>query len=124
MFNLITASAYLLLIHFGVSGTRLRDALVARLGEGKFFGEMALMTGEPRAADVVATRDSELLVLGHAAFHATLAKNPDLALVVSRAIAERQAKLEEHAQSKEAEAAIEERTSQLVGKIKQFFSLR
>ncbi len=98
---------------------------VARLGEGKFFGEMALMTGEPRTADVVATRDSELLVLGHGAFHVTLAKNPELALVVSRSIAERQAKLEEHAQSKgQADAAIEERTSQLLGKIKQFFSLR
>jgi hypothetical protein len=38
MFNLITASAYLLLIHFGVSGTRLRDALVARLDEGPYRG--------------------------------------------------------------------------------------
>jgi len=30
MLNLIAASAYFLVIHFGVSGTRLRDALVAR----------------------------------------------------------------------------------------------
>jgi CRP-like cAMP-binding protein len=98
---------------------------VARLGEGKFFGEMALMTGEPRMADVVATCDSELLVLGHGAFHATLAANPDLALVISRAIVERQAKLEAHAQSRQdVRVPIEERTSQLLGKIKQFFSLR
>jgi uncharacterized membrane protein len=32
--NLLLACAFFLLIHFGVSGTRLRDALVARLGEG------------------------------------------------------------------------------------------
>ena len=38
MLNLIAASAYFLLIHFGVSGTRLRDALVARLGEGAYRG--------------------------------------------------------------------------------------
>ena len=38
MFNLIAASAYFLLIHFGVSGTRLRDALVARLGERAYRG--------------------------------------------------------------------------------------
>jgi uncharacterized membrane protein len=38
MFNLIAASAYFLLIHFGVSGTRLRDGLVARLGEGAYRG--------------------------------------------------------------------------------------
>ena len=38
MFNLVAASAYFLLIHFAVSGTRLRDALVARLGEGPYRG--------------------------------------------------------------------------------------
>ena len=42
MFNLIAASAYFLLIHFGVSGTRLRDALVARLGPGRYRGAFAL----------------------------------------------------------------------------------
>jgi len=38
MFNLIAASSYFLLIHFAVSGTRLRDTLVARLGEGPYRG--------------------------------------------------------------------------------------
>jgi uncharacterized membrane protein len=42
MRNLIAASAYFLLIHFGVSGTRLRDALVARLGPGPYRGAFAL----------------------------------------------------------------------------------
>jgi uncharacterized membrane protein len=40
--NLIAASACFLLIHFGVSGTRLRDALVARLGPGPYRGAFAL----------------------------------------------------------------------------------
>jgi uncharacterized membrane protein len=40
--NLIAASAYFLLIHFGVSGTKLRDTLVARLGEGPYRGAFAL----------------------------------------------------------------------------------
>lgn len=40
--NLIAASAYFLLIHFGVSGTKLRDALVARLGPGPYRGAFAL----------------------------------------------------------------------------------
>ena len=38
MQNLVAASVYFLLIHFGVSGTRLRDALVARIGEGPYRG--------------------------------------------------------------------------------------
>lgn len=42
MLNLIVASAYFLLIHFGVSGTRLRDGLVARLGAGPYRGAFAL----------------------------------------------------------------------------------
>jgi small-conductance mechanosensitive channel/CRP-like cAMP-binding protein len=98
---------------------------VARLGAGKFFGEMALMTGEPRAADVVATADSELLVLGHGPFQATLAKHPELARTMSRVIAERLAKLEEHAQTtaEKEEERIEEKTSQLLGKIRGFFAL-
>jgi uncharacterized membrane protein len=40
--NLIVASVFFLLIHFGVSGTRLRDALSARLGEGPYRGLFAL----------------------------------------------------------------------------------
>jgi uncharacterized membrane protein len=42
MLNLTAASVYFLLIHFGVSGTRLRDALVARLGPGSYRGAFAL----------------------------------------------------------------------------------
>ena len=42
MLNLCAASLYFLLIHFGVSGTRLRQALVARLGEGLYRGAFSL----------------------------------------------------------------------------------
>jgi uncharacterized membrane protein len=42
MLNLIAASVYFLLIHFGVSGTRVRDRLVARLGAGPYRGAFAL----------------------------------------------------------------------------------
>ncbi len=42
MLNLIAASAYFLLIHFGVSGTRLRDALLARIGAKPYRGVFVL----------------------------------------------------------------------------------
>jgi uncharacterized membrane protein len=42
MYSLIAASAFFLLIHFGVSGTRLRDVLVARIGAGSYRGAFAL----------------------------------------------------------------------------------
>lgn len=38
MLDLIAASAFFVLIHFGVSGTRLRDALTARFGESPYRG--------------------------------------------------------------------------------------
>ena len=42
MADLIAACAWFLLIHFGVSGTRLRDALTGRLGEGPYRGLFSL----------------------------------------------------------------------------------
>jgi uncharacterized membrane protein len=40
--DLIAACAYFLLIHFGVSGTRLRDTLTEKLGEGPYRGLFSL----------------------------------------------------------------------------------
>ena len=42
MISLIAASVYFLLIHFGVSGTRLRDALIVRLGAAPYRGAFAV----------------------------------------------------------------------------------
>ena len=42
MLNLLAASVYFLLIHFVVSGTRLRDVLIARLGAGRYRGAFVL----------------------------------------------------------------------------------
>ena len=42
MISLIAASVFFLLIHFGVSGTRLREALIVRLGAGAYRGAFAL----------------------------------------------------------------------------------
>jgi uncharacterized membrane protein len=40
--SLVAACAFFLLIHFGVSGTRLRDRLVTRFGEGTYRGAFSL----------------------------------------------------------------------------------
>ncbi len=42
MSDLIAACAYFLLIHFAVSGTRLRDVLTGKLGEGPYRGLFSL----------------------------------------------------------------------------------
>ena len=45
---------------------------VARLGPGEFFGELALMSGAPRNASVVAALPLEAYVLGEDQFHAAI----------------------------------------------------
>ena len=48
------------------------------LGTGDVFGEMALITGEPRQADVRSQTYSRLLVLRRADFQNLMRANPDL----------------------------------------------
>ena len=52
------------------------------LRAGKFFGEMALLSGWPRSAGAVALRPTTLLMLDAMDFHALTAHHPELAKAV------------------------------------------
>jgi small-conductance mechanosensitive channel/CRP-like cAMP-binding protein len=52
---------------------------VTRLSRGEFFGEMALLTGEPRSASVTAADDLTVLVVYKEALQSMLARRPPLA---------------------------------------------
>jgi CPA1 family monovalent cation:H+ antiporter len=54
-----------------------------RLGSGDFFGEMALLTGRRRQADVVALTYCRLLVLRRGDFERFVAANPEAARVIN-----------------------------------------
>src|SRR5256714_4103324 len=94
---------------------------VAMLGEGAFFGEMALFTGEPRAANVVALEETEVLEIGHAAMKHLFDTNPDLAESISWTIAERRAGLE--ATSQQSVRATKDESAGGLNAIKRFFGL-
>lgn len=97
---------------------------IARLGSGKFFGEMGLMTGEQRKATVRAAVECELLVVSHEAFHNTLASNTDVIERISDLLLTRQAELEAVASSRETMIEpIEDRSKRLISQIKNFFKL-
>ncbi len=52
------------------------------LGPGTFFGELALLTGEPRNATIVATQPCTLLSLDIVDFRQLLGRQPDLARII------------------------------------------
>jgi CRP/FNR family transcriptional regulator/CRP/FNR family cyclic AMP-dependent transcriptional regulator len=52
---------------------------IAKLTEGGFFGEMALLDGEPRSASVRVTEDSRLLAIHRRDFSHLLDRIPEIA---------------------------------------------
>ena len=65
---------------------------VADLGEDQFFGEMALMSNDPRNATIVAEEVTELFVLQRYDFEKILLKNPVIATELKKAFFERKTK--------------------------------
>ena len=61
-----------------------------RLDAGAFFGEMALLTGARRTADVVAVDFCQLFVLDRRDFNLFMSRHPQLRAAVSRMARERQ----------------------------------
>ncbi len=61
------------------------------LGPGTFFGEMALITGEPRSATVVATTAVSLLSLHSLDFQVLSSRNPEIAEIIRKTARERRA---------------------------------
>jgi|LZCG01.1.fsa_nt_gb CRP-like cAMP-binding protein len=62
---------------------------IAKLGEGEFFGEMALLDGAPRSADVTALEDTTCLALTLWVMKGIIAANPDVALGMLKELARR-----------------------------------
>ncbi len=67
--------------------------VVAKISAPDFFGEMGLMTGEPRLADVVAMCDVECFRLGRATFEKVLLARPEIAKELSQKLATRRLEL-------------------------------
>jgi small-conductance mechanosensitive channel/CRP-like cAMP-binding protein len=97
-----------------------RPRTVATLTEGDFFGEMALFTGEPRTANVLALEETEVLEIGHAAMKRVFDTNPDLVESLSFIMAERRQGLASQA---EDAAASGNSSAGILSAIKRFFGI-
>ncbi|HEX7316155.1 MAG TPA: mechanosensitive ion channel family protein [Pyrinomonadaceae bacterium] len=93
---------------------------INQIGEGGFFGEMALFTGEPRTANVVAAEETEVLEIGHEAMRGLFKTNPPLVESLSHAINERRAGLLANASVAPGD---EDTPAGLLSRIKRFFGL-
>jgi small-conductance mechanosensitive channel len=90
-------------VHAGVVSVRIDDAEVAQLSAGDFFGEMALLTGERRTADVVALTDVVAIEIAKDALHPVLVDHPELAAAISAKVMERRDDADAHREREPAE---------------------
>jgi uncharacterized membrane protein len=66
-----------------------QEVTLTELRRGDFFGEMALLDGKPRSADALVAEDARLAVLSREHFLSFVRGNPDVALEMLTALANR-----------------------------------
>ena len=111
-------------VHSGDVSVRVNDPdetgahEVAILGPGSVFGEMALLTGERRTADIVALDDVVALEIGKDSLQPVLQKHPELVQAISSQVMQRRDHLESL-----MEEAVEEEEQTLLSRIRSYFGL-
>ncbi|MCX8021336.1 MAG: ATPase, T2SS/T4P/T4SS family [Syntrophorhabdaceae bacterium] len=65
------------------------DLTIASLSDGACFGEMALLTGNPRTATVIATQPTSVFVLEKKDFENLLKEHPGISISLNKIVAER-----------------------------------
>lgn len=73
----------------GFAEVRRDGTVLATLGPDEHFGEMAVLDGGPRSADVIATSRLEVAALAAWNFAALVHEEPEIALAVIRTLAAR-----------------------------------
>jgi small-conductance mechanosensitive channel len=100
-------------------GQQLRQ--VAVLQKGDFFGEMSLLTGEPRTATVRALQDTEVIKIQKDVFSEIISANSGISEYLGQVLAERQQQLARQKGDQNALAAAT--PGGFIQKIKSFFGV-
>jgi potassium efflux system protein len=114
----------LFVMHQGTVSVRVADDTVAgrhevaQLGPGAVFGEMALLTGQARTADVIALSEVIAIEIGKDALDPVLHEHPELAEAMTAKVMERREMLEAM-----RNASREEVEKTIISKIKAYFGL-
>jgi CRP-like cAMP-binding protein len=95
----------------------------AKLGSGDIFGEMSLLTGEKRTADIVTTRPLVAFEISKEILRPILQNNPDLYDSLSQILAERKLDLSNiHAMSRDQFAEVKDLAGKLKSLIIRYFN--
>lgn len=109
-----------------ISGADGVDQHLAQIHPGEFFGELSLLTGAPRGATVIPVTDCLITEIGKDVMSELFTARPELAEIMSRVLAERQASNARNLVVSNGNAesdAHEGLARQLLGQIKAFFNL-
>jgi len=97
---------------------------LAVLGAGKFFGEMALLTGETRSADVVAISETHLIEVTRDDIAPIMQQNPELSNMLAEVLADRKERNEMMIENSESQQLEDQKAPRhIVGKIMQYFGI-
>ena len=106
-----------------INGPDGRSVTVAHLASGAFFGEMSLLTGEPRSGTVTAETDVQVLRVSKQDFASLLQADADLAGKLAAVLEKRNEGRRRAMTSAIARESVPETHSALAVRIKQFFGL-
>lgn len=100
---------------------------LATLGKGSYFGEMSLLTGEPRSATITSVTETEVIVVEKAALSKLLETEAailePLSEILDRRLEELSSKVRDHAEQEEARDK-PQRRDHLLTRIRDFFGIR
>jgi CRP-like cAMP-binding protein len=113
-------------VEIRVTGDDGQERRVAVVSAPSFFGEMALMTGAPREATVIALTDIECLRIDKDEFSEVLTRRPEMAQEMSTILAKRRVELDAVKFSLDAESKnsrMQSERKRILAAIRQFFAL-
>ncbi len=95
IFSIGDPGTEMFVVKSGEVAIMVEDKVIAAVGPGGIFGEMALVDGQPRSANAVARSDCEVVPVDERAFTFLVGETPHFALQVMRTLAERLRRMNE-----------------------------
>jgi CRP-like cAMP-binding protein len=93
LFEHETGSALFVIVNGKVKVSRVSDdgkeVILTILGESDFFGEMAILDGQSRSANVTAMEDSELFIIQRSEFLELIQSHPEIAIALLQELTSR-----------------------------------